>query len=121
MAEFLGRFTLFIAAVHTAGDCLALLFTGGSVFYEFKTVFLFDLLFAAAAGLAVLLVVLFDRCDLPVVQFRICDGFLALEAEFIAHRAVFCLAVFRLRMLTCADLAAACADGRFCAVLRPLV
>ena len=63
-----------------------------------------------------LLVVLFDRCDLPVVQFRICDGFLALEAEFVAHRSVLCLAVFRLRVLARAELAAAGADGLLCAV-----
>ena len=88
----------------------------GGILYKFKAMTFFDLFFAAGADLAVLLVILLDLLDLPVVRLRLCDGFLALEAKFVAHRSVLCLAVFRLRVLARAELAAAGADGLLCAV-----
>ena len=116
MVELLRRLVLFIAAVQAPGELLARLLTGGGVLYKFKAMTFFDLFFAAGADLAVLLDILLDLLDLPVVRLRLCDGFLALEAKFVAHHAVLCLAVFRLRVLARAELAAAGADGLLCAV-----
>lgn len=116
MVELLRRLVLFIAAVQAPGELLARLLTGGGVLYKFKAMTFFDLFFAAGADLAVLLVILLDLLDLPVVRLRLCDGLLALEAEFVAHHAVLCLAVFRLRVLARAELAAAGANGLLCAV-----